>query len=50
MTTSRTLNYAAMVKAADPDYDKESRQPVVYRFSRNIEKRDPNPLYGTGTS
>ena len=37
-TTQRSIH--ELVRRADKDFDFESQHPIVYRFSRNNDKRD----------
>lgn len=37
---TRTLSWRDQCRRADPDFDEESRRPVVYRFPKSKEKRE----------
>ena len=39
-TTSRRTNLLREVRRADPDWDRDSRHPIVYRFSNGREFRE----------
>jgi hypothetical protein len=43
MTTTSSIDWKALVRKIDKDFDKESISPVVYKFSGSREFKDRNP-------
>jgi hypothetical protein len=46
--TTRILNWAQMVREADPDYTRKSLQPWTYEFSNGRRFLDPLPNFEPG--
>ncbi len=42
----RSIDFGSLVRRADPDFNRESRYPVVYKFGRNRQFRSTGPEGG----